>query len=171
MPDFVYLTCPSCSEKLQINQDIERFACGQCGNEYLVNRSGGIITLEPVLNQPILKNLESDNSNKDRTHTEFDCKKLIKEIKILKHDKTNVKGGYLRVPFWLGVWTICAIFVIFSDYPIVGIILTILLGTPFFFTLRKYLRVEKDKKNYLNQINQLISEKEEKLTRLQKNLD
>jgi DNA-directed RNA polymerase subunit M/transcription elongation factor TFIIS len=41
MPDFITLSCPSCGNKLQITDDIDRFACAACGNEYIVNRSGG----------------------------------------------------------------------------------------------------------------------------------
>ena len=50
MPDIINLTCPSCGGKLQITSDIERFSCGYCGNEQLVQRSGGIIILTLLLN-------------------------------------------------------------------------------------------------------------------------
>lgn len=36
MPDFVTLSCPTCGGQLQITKDIERFACGHCGNEHIV---------------------------------------------------------------------------------------------------------------------------------------
>jgi DNA-directed RNA polymerase subunit RPC12/RpoP len=49
MADFVTLSCPSCGGKLQITQDVERFACGYCGQEYIVKRSGGIVSLSPIL--------------------------------------------------------------------------------------------------------------------------
>ena len=45
MADFITLSCPSCVHKLQITDDIDRFACGACGNEHIVNRSGGDIFL------------------------------------------------------------------------------------------------------------------------------
>ncbi|MFN3333721.1 MAG: hypothetical protein ACK47M_14535 [Caldilinea sp.] len=40
MADFVSLTCPACNGKLQIGKDLERFACGYCGTEFIVNRGG-----------------------------------------------------------------------------------------------------------------------------------
>jgi hypothetical protein len=49
MPDFITLSCPSCGHKLQITSDIDRFACVACGIEHIVNRSGGIVTLKPVI--------------------------------------------------------------------------------------------------------------------------
>ncbi len=33
MPDFVTLSCPTCGGKLEITDNIERFACGYCGHE------------------------------------------------------------------------------------------------------------------------------------------
>lgn len=45
MADFVSLTCPSCKGKLQIGKDLDRFACGYCGTEFVVNRGGGDFAL------------------------------------------------------------------------------------------------------------------------------
>jgi len=47
----IKLTCHSCGGKLEITDDIERFACGHCGTEWLVNRSGGIVSLKAVEKQ------------------------------------------------------------------------------------------------------------------------
>src|SRR5262245_13491489 len=49
MSDFVTLTCPNCSGKLQITSDIDRFACMHCGTEHIVKRGSGVISLAPVL--------------------------------------------------------------------------------------------------------------------------
>jgi predicted RNA-binding Zn-ribbon protein involved in translation (DUF1610 family) len=46
MPGFITLSCPSCGHELQITEDIVRFACAACGNEHIVNRNGGIVTLK-----------------------------------------------------------------------------------------------------------------------------
>jgi predicted RNA-binding Zn-ribbon protein involved in translation (DUF1610 family) len=48
MPDFITLSCPSCGHKLQITEDIDRFACDACETEYIVYRGGGIVTLSIV---------------------------------------------------------------------------------------------------------------------------
>ncbi len=47
----IKLTCNACGGKLEITPDIERFACGHCGTEWLVNRSGGIVSLKAVEEQ------------------------------------------------------------------------------------------------------------------------
>jgi predicted RNA-binding Zn-ribbon protein involved in translation (DUF1610 family)/ribosomal protein L40E len=49
MADFLTLSCPSCGNKLQITNDIDRFVCAACGNEHIVNRSGGVITLKTII--------------------------------------------------------------------------------------------------------------------------
>lgn len=41
MADFVSLTCPSCNGKLRIGKELDRFACGYCGTEFVVNRGRG----------------------------------------------------------------------------------------------------------------------------------
>lgn len=46
--DFITLTCPQCNAKLQITDDIDRFACRFCGTEHIVRRSGGIVALTAV---------------------------------------------------------------------------------------------------------------------------
>lgn len=56
-PKFVTLNCPSCGGKLNVTNDMERFACKYCGNEYIVKRSNGSISLAPVVE--ILKRVES----------------------------------------------------------------------------------------------------------------
>lgn len=47
----IKLSCSSCGGKLEITPDIERFACGHCGTEWIVNRSGGIVSLKAVEEQ------------------------------------------------------------------------------------------------------------------------
>ncbi len=75
MPDFVSLTCPSCGGKLQITDDIDRFACGHCGNEHVVSRGGGIIALSPVVD-----GLTQVRAGVDRTASELAIVRLEKEI-------------------------------------------------------------------------------------------
>lgn len=48
LADFVTLTCPTCGGKLQITPDLDHFACGHCGNEHVVRRAGGVVSLRPV---------------------------------------------------------------------------------------------------------------------------
>jgi len=75
MPDFVTLSCPSCGGKLNITNDIERFACGHCGNEHVVKRAGGIVSLSPVIEA--LKKVEV---GVDKTASELAINRLQREI-------------------------------------------------------------------------------------------
>jgi len=49
MPEnFISLKCQSCGGKLDVYEDMERFACGYCGSEMIVQRRGGTIALKLV---------------------------------------------------------------------------------------------------------------------------
>jgi hypothetical protein len=41
---FYFISYPSFGHKLQITNDVDRFPCAVCGNEHIVDRSGGNIT-------------------------------------------------------------------------------------------------------------------------------
>ena len=81
MPDFITLSCPSCGYKLQITEDIDRFACVACGNEHIINRSGGIVTLKPVIDS-----IKSVQVGVDRTASEVAIVRLKQEIKELESE-------------------------------------------------------------------------------------
>ena len=78
MPDFVTLSCPSCGGKLEITPDIERFACGYCGNEHIVRRGGGIISLIPVA-----EDIKGIRTGVDKTAAELAINRIKKEIEEL----------------------------------------------------------------------------------------
>lgn len=47
MPDhFIILTCRSCGGKLEVFEDVDRFACAYCGTEMMVQRRGGTVALK-----------------------------------------------------------------------------------------------------------------------------
>jgi predicted RNA-binding Zn-ribbon protein involved in translation (DUF1610 family) len=52
MPDksenFISLKCRSCGGKLDVYSDMDRFACGYCGTEMIVQRRGGTVALREV---------------------------------------------------------------------------------------------------------------------------
>ncbi|MBT3713978.1 MAG: hypothetical protein HOG15_11560 [Anaerolineae bacterium] len=75
MADYISLTCPSCGSKLQIKKEIERFSCSSCGNEYIVNRGGGIVSLAPVV-----EGLREIKVGVDKTASELAIKRLKYEI-------------------------------------------------------------------------------------------
>lgn len=90
MPDFITLSCPNCGGKLTITQDLERFACGYCGMEQVVNRGGGVISLKPVVEK--LTNIQG---GVDKTASELAIKRIKEEISDL--DKT-IESTRLHIP-------------------------------------------------------------------------
>ncbi len=73
--DFITLACPSCGGKLEITNDIERFACAHCGREHIVKRSGGTVSLAPIVDS--LKKVET---GVDKTAAELALARLQREI-------------------------------------------------------------------------------------------
>jgi len=84
--EIIKLTCPTCGGKLEITGDIERFACSYCGNEHMVIRRGGIVSLKPVVQE-----LERVRAGTDRTVSELPLARLQKEIAQLEEDLDAVK--------------------------------------------------------------------------------
>jgi DNA-directed RNA polymerase subunit RPC12/RpoP len=83
--NFITLTCPTCGGKLQITDDIERFACAHCGNEHIVKRGGGVITLAPVT-----ESLNHIKVGVDKTASELAIKRVKEEIaEIEKNEKSR----------------------------------------------------------------------------------
>lgn len=96
MADFVTLTCPSCGGKLTITNDIERFACAHCGNEHVVNRSGYVVSLAPVVDE-----LKKVQAGVDKTASELAIQRLTQEIEeldqqyaVLLNERVLVEAGY-----------------------------------------------------------------------------
>ncbi len=87
MPDFVTLSCPNCGARLDITAEIDRFACSYCGQEHVVRRSGGIVSLAPVVAA-----LNQVRNGVDRAAAELAIVRLQKEIAGL----ADQRDQYLR---------------------------------------------------------------------------
>jgi len=83
---FINLSCPSCGGKLQITNDLDRFACGYCGREHIVIRSGGIVSLSPVVDS-----LKGIKVGVDRTASELAIIRLEQEISVLLHEASLIE--------------------------------------------------------------------------------
>lgn len=79
MSEFVKLTCPSCSGKLQIGANIHQFTCSFCGEEYTVNRGGGIVSVEPLV-----EGLNRIHSGVNQTASELTIPRLERETEVLE---------------------------------------------------------------------------------------
>ena len=87
MPKFVTLSCPSCSGKLKITKDLDKFACSYCGNEHVVKRSEGVVSLAPVV-----QGLQHIQTGVDKTASELAIVRLKKEIQGLENQIRNLSS-------------------------------------------------------------------------------
>jgi hypothetical protein len=94
MPDFVTLSCPTCGGQLQITNDIDRFACSHCGNEHLVNRAGGIVSIRPVV-----EGLQRVQAGVDRTAAEPAIRRLREDLTAIEVQRKQLKTEL----YYLGV--------------------------------------------------------------------
>jgi hypothetical protein len=95
MPDFITLSCPSCGHKLQITSDIDRFACAACGNEHIVNRSGGIVTLKPVI-----EGITKVQIGVDKTASELAINRLERELAELEKEYSELWDKRAKLAIW-----------------------------------------------------------------------
>jgi len=88
MTEFLTLTCPSCGGRLRITNDIERFACAHCGNEHIVRRGDGIVSLSPVI-----EGLARVQVGVDKTASELAINRLQSEIRDLVQEMNRIKDA------------------------------------------------------------------------------
>jgi len=101
MDNFITLTCPTCGGKLQITDDIERFACAHCGNEHIVKRGNGTISL-----QPVVEGLNKVQIGVDKTASELAIKRLQIEINQIIAQRDQVKAKFTSNFILAGMWPI-----------------------------------------------------------------
>jgi hypothetical protein len=85
MSDFITLSCPSCGAKLSITPDIDRFACSHCGQEHIIKRGGGIVSLSPVVGA-----INQVGAGVDRVAAELSTARLHREINELQKEKDDL---------------------------------------------------------------------------------
>lgn len=74
-PRAIPLKCVNCGAKLEITPEMDRFACGYCGAEQLVERKGGTIALKGI-EEAIMR----VQAGTDRTASELALNRLSKEL-------------------------------------------------------------------------------------------
>lgn len=87
MPKFFTLSCPTCGSKLQIGNDLQRFACAFCGNEHIINREGGTISLFPVL-----ESVERIQAGVDRTAIELTIARLERDVQAGRDAPSEIRS-------------------------------------------------------------------------------
>jgi predicted RNA-binding Zn-ribbon protein involved in translation (DUF1610 family) len=95
--DFITLSCPNCGGKLEITPDMERFTCQFCGNEHIVRRTAGAVSLAPVVEG--LKRVETKFdqvlTGSDRLAAEQTIQRLKDEIQALTTQMAE-KAQYIQ---------------------------------------------------------------------------
>lgn len=108
-PDIITLSCPSCGGDLHITSDVERFACAHCGQQHLVRRSGGIVSLSPLV-----EGLHKVNIGVDKTASELAIVRIKGEIEVLESQKNDIDtntgccgcAGILSVVIFCIAWAL-----------------------------------------------------------------
>lgn len=108
MIDFVTLTCPNCGGKLEITTDIKRFACSHCGNEHVVTRGSGIVSIIPISDE-----ITKIQTSIDKSAAEIEISRLKIEINEIDQKNKSLPYDILKKyqeKFW-GIKTIPNIFI------------------------------------------------------------
>lgn len=157
--EIINLTCPSCGGKLQISNDIDRFTCGYCGNEQMVIRSGGAITLAPVIDE-----IRHVSRGVDKTASELAIARLDREISDLRSEQAFLYSGYKKESAGFAIALIglfAGIVLLYTKIQVIGILLLIVC-VPWlvigFFHLKRDL---KDIRAYRKEIQNNLEEKAE----------
>ena len=79
--EFISLKCQSCGAKLDVYPDMERFACGYCGTEMMVQRRGGTVGLKAITEA-----IRDVQVGTDKTAAELALVRLQNEISILRQE-------------------------------------------------------------------------------------
>ncbi len=80
------LKCPSCGAALEITSEMDRFACGFCGTEQIVQRQGGTVALR-LLGDAISR----VQFGTDRTAAELTLRRLREDMAALEQERLHVQ--------------------------------------------------------------------------------
>ena len=115
MPDFINLTCPNCGGKLQITNDLERFACGFCGNEHIVKRAGGVVSLLPIVSE-----IKKVSVGVDKTASELAIQRLRKDqndfYALIRHEEKRLSANRKMVNVVIGLSAIALLSLLSKSY-------------------------------------------------------
>lgn len=105
----IALRCVSCGGKLEISPDMERFACGYCGTEQMVERRGGTVTLKGV--EEAISRVQAGT---DRTAAELALNRLSGELQSVSTQRSKLEAQMSQAEN-AGCWpSAIAAFVLFA---------------------------------------------------------
>jgi DNA-directed RNA polymerase subunit RPC12/RpoP len=85
---FINLNCAHCGGKLEVYDDMERFVCGYCGSEMIVQRRGGTVAL-----RAITEAIKQVQVGTDKTAAELAIVRYEKELWELRQSLEIAKKG------------------------------------------------------------------------------
>jgi hypothetical protein len=101
----IKLQCISCGGKLEVSPDMERFTCGYCGTEQIVERRGGTISLKGVAQA-----ISRVQAGTDKTAAELALNRLERELESLNNKRArlrtqaeNEKKSNTKLMIWIFV--------------------------------------------------------------------
>ncbi len=161
MSNFINLTCSKCGAKLQITKDIDRFTCSHCRNEQVVIRSGGIVTLAPVVNE-----VKGVKKATNKTASELAIVRLQKEIEEIDKERDKISPNS-DLAFIAGTWVVTTIigFILVSSVNSIigfGLISLMTVGCVTAFIL---IRLRADKRD--KPLKKIMAEKKKELQKHQ----
>jgi len=83
---FIKLSCANCGAKLDVYEDMDRFACGYCGTEMFVQRRGGTVLLKALAEA-----IQKVQIGTDKTAAELALIRLDKELREAKASQSEVR--------------------------------------------------------------------------------
>jgi hypothetical protein len=84
---FINLGCANCGAKLDVYDDMERFACGYCGTEMAVQRRGGTVALKAVTDA-----IKQVQVGTDKTAAELALARLRQDLAALEARSADLKS-------------------------------------------------------------------------------
>ena len=88
----IKLSCVSCGSNLDISQSMNRLACGHCGTQQIVERSGGAIHLRGVAEA-----LSKVQVGTDKTAAELAIARLTKEFEAVSYQRAEKEQNWLNI--------------------------------------------------------------------------
>jgi len=154
---FVNLNCANCGAKLDVYDDMERFACGYCGTELIVQRRGGTVALKAVAEA--IKRVQIGT---DKTAAELAIARYEKELTDARNKANNLnfKTGRAILVALLGITLVLAGLPAFSGAGL----FPILLGGFLLWRVWVYTKESPEQRALRDQVRQLqglIAEKKQ----------
>lgn len=88
----IKLSCISCGSNLDISQSMNKLACGHCGTQQIVERSGGAIHLRGVAEA-----LSKVQVGTDKTAAELAISRLTKELEAVQYQRAEKEQDLLNI--------------------------------------------------------------------------